>query len=82
MMCGYGFPMMLGGVGMMVFWALIPIAFVALIVWAVVTFARSGGRSNAAAPHSESPYDVLRRRYAAGDINKEQFEEMKRVLGL
>jgi putative membrane protein len=74
--------MMLGGVGMMAFWALIPIAIVALVVWAVVYFARSAERSNAATPQGESPFDVLRRRYAAGEINKEQFEEMKRVLGL
>jgi len=74
--------MMVGGVGMMVFWALIPIAIVALIVWAVVTFARSAGRSNTAASRSETPLDVLRRRYAAGEINKEQFEEMQRSIGV
>ncbi len=34
------------------------------------------------APQSESPLDILRRRYALGEITREQFEEMKRVLGV
>lgn len=36
-------------------------------------------------PHSsreESLPDILKRRYALGEITREQFEEMKRVLGL
>lgn len=31
---------------------------------------------------NESLLDILKRRYALGEINLEQFEEMKRVLGL
>jgi putative oligomerization/nucleic acid binding protein len=34
-----------------------------------------------AAPR-ESPLDILKRRYALGEISREQFEEMKRVLGV
>lgn len=30
----------------------------------------------------ESLLDLLKRRYASGEITREQFEEMKRVLGL
>ncbi len=30
----------------------------------------------------ESPLEILRRRYASGEIDRAQFEEMKRVLGL
>jgi uncharacterized membrane protein len=34
------------------------------------------------APQSESLLDILKRRYALGEINREQFEEMQRVLGV
>jgi len=30
----------------------------------------------------ESLHDILRRRYALGEISREQFEEMKQVLGV
>ncbi len=33
------------------------------------------------APQNESPLDILKRRYALSEITREQFEEMKRVLG-
>jgi putative membrane protein len=31
--------------------------------------------------HSESALEILQKRYARGEISKEQFEEMKRNLG-
>jgi uncharacterized membrane protein len=34
------------------------------------------------APQQESLLDILKRRYALGEINLEQFQEMQRVLGL
>ncbi len=33
-------------------------------------------------PQQESLLDTLKRRYAQGEINQEQFQEMLRVLGL
>ncbi len=36
----------------------------------------------APAVQQESLLDILRRRYALGEINLEQFQEMQRVLGL
>ncbi len=76
MMYGYGFPWM-GGIIMMLFWVLILVA----VVWGVVHLARNAGQSQAI-PRNEAPLDVLKRRYAAGEITKEQFEEMKRTLGV
>jgi hypothetical protein len=36
----------------------------------------------AGGPLRESPIDILSRRYALGEISREQFEEMKQVLGM
>ena len=36
----------------------------------------------ASAPQQESLLDILKRRYALGEINREQLQEMQRVLGL
>lgn len=77
MMYGYGFPM-LGGAVMMIFWVVIFVAG----VWVLVSATRNAGQRNATQPHSESPLDVLKRRYATGEINKEQLEEMKHNLGV
>lgn len=30
--------------------------------------------------HQESPLDILKRRFAAGEITRDEYEEMKRVL--
>lgn len=36
----------------------------------------------AGGPLGESPLDILRRRCALGEISRDQFEEMKQVLGV
>jgi putative membrane protein len=74
MMGGYGSMMGWGGVGMMLFWALI----IAGIVWLVL--ATTGNSADAPHVPFETPGDVLKRRYAAGEISKEQYDEMKQAL--
>ncbi len=63
------------GIGMMlmmlVFWGLIIVALVLGIRWLVTQ-----GRES----RSDSALDILRQRYARGEINKEQYEAMKRDL--
>lgn len=53
-----------------------------LVIWAIVALARgdswSGDRS--AVMHGESALELLRRRYARGDISKQEFEEKRRGL--
>ena len=40
------------------------------------------GTTASTPPQNESLLDILRRRYALGEITLTQFEEMRRVLGL
>ena len=80
MMGGFGF-----GAGMFGIGALIMIAFWVLViggvVWLVATLARGSGAAGAPSAAGQTPLDVLKARYAKGEITKEQFEEMKRALG-
>ncbi len=57
---------------MVMFWGLVIVGIVALI--------RGLGDRGASdqASHHDIPIEILRRRYAAGELTKEQFEEMKR----
>ncbi|MDX1828867.1 MAG: SHOCT domain-containing protein [Lutibacter sp.] len=50
---------------------LIPIIVIVLLV----LFLRN---NNTRQPHNETPLDILKKRYAKGEITKEQFDEMKR----
>lgn len=70
---GPGWGWMIGGwVMMLVFWALVIIGIAALVRYL------SAGSGKTPARETEVPLDILRRRYAAGEITKEQFDEMKR----
>jgi len=64
---------MLGGwIMMVVFWGLV-------IVGIVVLVRSLSDRGAAAQPKlPETPIEILRRRYAAGELTREQFEEMQR----
>lgn len=65
-----------GGIGMFLFWIIIVVGILAL---ARGIFARCGGRSTVA---PESPLEILKRRYAEGEIDKTEFEEKRKdILG-
>jgi putative membrane protein len=63
----------LGWLGMLAFVGAIVLA----VVWAVRSLSSMDGRGAAA----ETPEEVLRRRFAAGEITREEYEQMRRVLG-
>ena len=59
---------------MIVFWALIVLGIVALAGW----FFASGGPAGS----SQRPLDILRERYARGEITRQEYEQMREdVLG-
>lgn len=73
---GWGGGWVLGGLAMFLFWGLI----VLVIVLAVRAAARSSSNAEVRGGVGEKPLDILRRRYAAGEISREQFEQMRRDL--
>ena len=67
----------LGAILSFVFWVFIIGGAALLVVWLV----RNTGRSSGATSGGESPLDILKKRYARGEISKEQYDEMRRDLG-
>ena len=58
-----------------IFWLVI----IAVIIWAFVTQMNKNKR-DIQAPQQESVLDILKKRYAQGEINKNEFEEKKKDL--
>ena len=80
-MMNFGF-MPFGGFGwifMLVFWG--------LIIWVIVSLVRGGfgrghmcGHDHGDSSHEKSPLEILKERYAKGEIDKKEFEERKKDL--
>ena len=70
--------------GMMLIWPVLLLILggllVAGVVWAVQLSSRGGSQTAGLRPTSEAPLEILQRRYAGGEISKEQFDEMRRAL--
>ncbi len=83
----YGDPPHMGawGCGGTIFGPIMDIVFIAVAVVAVVLLVRwLGGRGHDGALHSppgKTPLDILKERFAKGEIDKGEFEEQRRVLG-
>jgi putative membrane protein len=73
-------PGMMGGFG----WGWLPllvIVFWGLVIWGIVAAVRSAsGRRGCDRSTTESALEVLKRRYAQGEIKKKEYEEKKRDL--
>ena len=83
---GYGPHMWNGGWHGWFFGPIMMIIFIAVAVVVVVLLVRwlGGGLGHGGALHSpltKTPLDILKERYAKGEIDKEEFEERRRVLG-
>jgi putative membrane protein len=86
MMSGYGgYPGMMGGYGFSPVGGILTALFWGLVICGIALFAAWLARSNEhlrlhAGP-GESPLDILKIRYARGEITREQFDSIKRDLG-
>ncbi len=69
-----------GGWGMMLFgplfMLLLVVGVVALVIWAL----RQHGGVAPSAPPGRNAVDILKERFARGEIDKEEFEERRRLL--
>ena len=63
-----------GGMGFM--WILFVAIIVVIAFWAVREL-----RKKDAHPPADTPIDILKKRYAKGEITKDQFEQMKKDIG-
>jgi len=67
---GMGWWMLFGSIWFVVFWG--------LVLWVVLSLV---GRGSGGARGDDSPIEIARRRYARGDITREEFEQIRRDLG-
>ena len=76
-MMGWGYGMgWLWHIIMIAFWIAVIVGIIFLIRWLVISAGAGGG----AARSEDSALEILKRRYARGEINKEEFEEKKKDL--
>lgn len=83
MMGGYGAGWGMGWFGMiamLVFWVLVIVAMVYLIRWLAVSSKAGGREGRHWGTYEDSALEILKKRYARGDIDKEEFEEKRKVL--
>ncbi|HYA37618.1 MAG TPA: SHOCT domain-containing protein, partial [Candidatus Methylomirabilis sp.] len=64
-----------GGIFMILFWVVIIVAVVMLVKWL------AGGSSRIDLPRERSALDILKERYARGQIGEDEFEQKKRDIG-
>jgi len=75
MMGGWGMGWF-GGIFMMIFWVLILVGLIFLIKWLI----QSTNRAKADAGNGNRALEILKERYARGEIDRAEFEEKKKVL--
>jgi putative membrane protein len=68
-----------------IIWMLVPLlllgGLVAVIVWAVTQLASGGHDATSAGVHDQSAEEILRQRFARGEIDTEEYEERRRRAG-
>jgi putative membrane protein len=82
MMWGWG-PGGYGGYGGALMWIgpVSGVLFVVALILAIVFFVRYLVRQDRGSSSGDSALEILKRRYAQGDITKQEYEEKRRDLG-
>lgn len=76
MMTGFGFMGFFGLILMVLFWG----GLIALAVWLVKALFSPGRGTLPPTGNTATPREILDQRYARGEINREEYELMKRDL--
>ncbi|OGN94466.1 MAG: hypothetical protein A2Z75_06435 [Chloroflexi bacterium RBG_13_50_10] len=73
---------MMGGYGWEWFMPIIMIVFWGLVIWGIVALVRgvTSPGSSGASNQADSALEILKRRYARGEIAKQEYEERKKDL--
>lgn len=77
-MMGYGWDGWGGGLWMLG-GLLVMIGVIILVVWAVTAISRDQAPTRG--PSGPTPNEILRERFARGEISEQEFEQAKKVLG-
>ena len=72
---GYGMMGWFGPIMMLVFWGLIILVLILVVRWLWTSSEKKPEQII-----QESPLDILKRRYASGEIDREEFEQKKKDL--
>ncbi len=67
------------GMGGMIIQLLLWVIVIFAVIWAIKYFTGQG-RNNSTTPIGESALDILKKRYANGEINKNEFEQKNKDL--
>jgi len=67
---GMGWWMVIGSIWFVVFWA--------LIIWGVIKIAAGGADRGSDQQVGVPPLDIAKRRYASGEITRDEFERIRR----
>ena len=74
-----------GGFGYAPWWGIVMLLFWALVIGGVVLLigrlVRQGSQTSQGGGREDSSLEILRQRYARGEITKEQFDQMRHDLG-
>ena len=74
-------PGMMGGFGWMWLMPIFFIIFWGLVIWGIVALVRGrNGSRGSDSSKADSALEILKKRYARGEINKEEYEEKKKDL--
>lgn len=75
-----GWGMGFGFLFMILFWVLVVLGIVALVRWLQLQSQSGRDRGSGEPRRDKTPLEIARERYARGEIDREEYEQMKRDL--